>query len=147
MMLLSFFVAYIFFRHKQPTKGEFEVEVDKNPLEFKTALIFGALFTFFALLSQFVMHNYGDLGMTILSLIVGVTDIDPYLLSIFQSGGGMVVNIIVLATILATTSNSIAKMIYALILGDAKIKRNVWIGFSVLIFFGFVLAGLSWFLK
>ena len=147
MMLLSFLVAFIFYRRKKQIKTEFEVDVDKNPLEFKTALIFGALFTFFALLSQFVMHNYGDLGMTILSLIVGVTDIDPYLLSIFQSGGGIAVNIIVLATILATTSNSIAKMSYALILGDKKIKRDVLIGFLILIFFGFMLAGISWFLK
>ncbi len=147
MMFLSFFVAYLFYRRKQNSHKDFEVEVDKNPLEFKTALIFGALFTFFALLSQFVMDNYGDLGMTILSLIVGVTDIDPYLLSIFQSGGSLAVNLIVLATILATTSNSIAKMSYALILGDKKIRHNVTIGFSVLIFSGFVLAGISWFLK
>ena len=109
-------------------------------------MIFGALFTFFAFLSQFVMRVYGDIGMTILSLIVGVTDIDPYLLSLFQSGGALVVKLVVLSTILAATSNNIAKMVYALILGSKEIKRDIVIGFSVLIILGFVLAGLSWYL-
>lgn len=146
LMLVDFGLAFIFYRRKAAEKHEFEVEVDRNPLEFKTALIFGALFTFFAFLSQFVMRVYGDIGMTILSLIVGVTDIDPYLLSLFQSGGALVVKLVVLSTILAATSNNIAKMVYALILGSKEIKRDIVIGFSVLIILGFVLAGLSWYL-
>ncbi len=146
LMLVDFALAYIFYRRKAADKHDFEIEVDRNPLEFKTALIFGALFTFFAFLSQFVMRTYGDIGMTILSLIVGVTDIDPYLLSLFQSGDVLVVKLIVLSTILAATSNNIAKMVYALILGSKEIKRDIVIGFSVLIVLGFMLAGLSWYL-
>ncbi len=148
LILVSFALALWFYRKKATSdKHTFAVEADKNPLEFKTALIFGALFTFFAFLSQYVMEHYGDMGMGILSLIVGVTDIDPYLLSIFQSGENIALKVIVVSTILATTSNNIAKMSYALILGTKEIKRNVILGFGILIVTGFALAALYWTLQ
>ncbi len=121
----------LFYMRKDITgkKEHIHFEADKNPLEFKTALVFGVLFTFFAVLSDFVMKHFGDIGMGILSLIVGVTDIDPYLLSIFQSNGVMSIKLIVIATILATASNNLAKMTYAIVLGQKKIRPMVITGF------------------
>ncbi len=130
--LVVFSGALAFYFIRKDEKREMEhiaFESDKNPLEFKTALIFGVLFTFFAVLSHYVMVNFGDLGMGILSLIVGVTDIDPYLLSLFQSGPSMATSMIVIATILATASNNIAKMIYAVSLGVKEIKKFVVFAF------------------
>jgi uncharacterized membrane protein (DUF4010 family) len=145
-VVVDFAIAsYIYAKRTKNDETKFVVEADKNPLEFKTALIFGALFTFFALLSHYVLKNYGDLGVGILSLIVGVTDIDPYLLSIFQSADIMAVKLIVLSTILATTSNNIAKMTYALLLGTKQIKPYIISGFSLLVVLGLILAAVSWF--
>jgi len=105
-----------------------------NPLEFKTALIFGLLFGFFAILTNLVIKNYGNAGVNILSFIVGVTDIDPYVLNLFQHvGTNLQTDTIVHATIIATASNSLIKMIYSLILGNRGIRKNILLGFSTLI--------------
>ena len=106
----------------------------QNPLEFKTAIIFGLLFSFFAILTNLVVSNYGNIGVNILSFIVGITDIDPYILNLFQQVSSHIyIDTIFKATIIATISNNIIKMIYSIILGDSGIKKNVVIGFSILI--------------
>ena len=133
--LLSGIIAFVFrLRYKKSKFENDPVNHTQNPLEFKTALIFGLLFGFFAILTNFVVTNYGNMGVNILSFIVGVTDIDPYILSLFQHANGTInVSTIVSATIIATTSNNLVKMIYALIIGSKLIKRNIIIGFSILI--------------
>ncbi len=140
LILLSVGISwYYWMRRKQRENMHLEFE-DKNPLEFKTALIFGALFTFFAVLSDLVMKHFGSVGMGILSLIVGVTDIDPYLLSLFQNGGEIATKIVMIATILATASNNIAKMVYAIILGDKQIRTRVIVGFMTLFVVSVIMA-------
>lgn len=110
------------------------VSHSQNPLEFKTALLFGLLFGFFAIVTNIVVTNYGNMGVNILSFIVGVTDIDPYILNLFQHvGANLQVNTIVNATIIATASNSVIKMIYSIILGTPTIKKKIIFGFSALI--------------
>lgn len=106
----------------------------KNPLEFKTAIIFGLLFGFFAIITNLVITNYGNMGVSILSFIVGVTDIDPYILNLFQHvGGNLQISTIVNATIIATASNNVIKMIYILMLGTPTIKKKIIISFAALI--------------
>ena len=108
--------------------------VHRNPLEFKTALIFGGLFGFFAVVTDLVIRRYGNLGVGVLSLIVGVTDIDPYILNLFQGGMAKIsVDTVVMATIVATASNNLMKMIYALVLGSPSIRKKTIVGFSILI--------------
>ena len=105
-----------------------------NPLEFKTALVFGLLFGFFAVLTNVVVTNYGSLGVNILSFIVGVTDIDPYILNLFQKvEGNLQVSTIVTATIIATASNNLIKMIYTVILGKSILRKKIVLGFSILV--------------
>ncbi len=142
LMLASFALAYVFYSASDKQNKNFHLEADRNPLEFKTALIFGALFAFFAVVSHLVITKFGNSGIGVLSLIVGVTDIDPYLLSLFQ-GGDIATKIIVMSTLVATSSNNLAKMIYALSLGSKAIKRKVIIGFSTLIALGLILAFIS----
>ncbi len=117
-----------------PDTAQYEIKEGRNPLEFKTALIFGLLFAFFTVLTHFVVARYGNLGINILSFIVGVTDIDPYILNLYQDTA---INIsfetVVRATLIATTSNNLIKMTYVIILGDKSIRLKVIIGFAVLV--------------
>jgi uncharacterized membrane protein (DUF4010 family) len=133
--LISFAIsAIIQMKNNSVAAEEFKINEVQNPLEFKTALIFGLLFGFFTILTKFVVNNYGDMGVNIFSFIVGVTDIDPYILNLFQrAGGNLGINTIVSATVIAAASNNFIKMIYAVILGESSIKRNIVIGFSVII--------------
>jgi uncharacterized membrane protein (DUF4010 family) len=121
-------------KSRQPDENSYEVNEGRNPLEFKTAIIFGLLFAFFSVLTHFVMDRYGNIGVSILSFIVGVTDIDPYILNLFQGTGlTLSVTAITHATIIATISNNLIKMIYAVILGKKVFRPRIITGFSVFI--------------
>ena len=135
-MVLSFF-------SKGKQNNDIEVQISppdaKNPLEFRTAAIFGVLFVVFALVTDFVSKNYGSSGVTGLAYIVGVTDIDPFLLNLLQ-GNGIEQMTIVLAIINATNSNNLLKMIYAVSLGSSNVRKSFLLNFSVLIISGILLS-------
>lgn len=107
-----------------------------NPLEFKTALVFAALFILFSLLTSFVFRVFGNSGLNVLALVVGVTDIDPFILNLFQ--GKMVISegVIVLSVLNAIVSNNILKMLYAIVLGAPLLRKKIWISFGILIVSG-----------
>ncbi len=127
-------VAIPYFKNKPLETKEIVVNSSHNPLEFKTALSFGLLFAFFAVLTNFVVSNYGNAGVNILSFIVGVSDIAPYILNLFQQSGNHIeISTIVNATIIGTISNNLMKMIYTISIGSKEIRKNIIIGFSTLI--------------
>ncbi|MDD3079387.1 MAG: DUF4010 domain-containing protein [Paludibacter sp.] len=142
--LLPYFIVLIlvnlvvigisFFSNRLKEQPHSQVKTTQNPLEFKTAIVFGLLFAFFAVLTNFVISHYGNMGVNILSFIVGVTDIDPYILNLFQDGGTQLsIANIVHATVIATASNNLIKMVYTLILGDKAISKIIVTGFSALV--------------
>ncbi|HTB30588.1 MAG TPA: DUF4010 domain-containing protein [Bacteroidia bacterium] len=113
-------------------------EVHQNPLEFKTAVLFGGLFILFAMVTGFVVGHYGAHGAQTLAFVVGVTDIDPFIINLFQGKWNLDVLVITFAVLNAITSNNVLKMIYALTLSDKSIRKEIFIGFSVLIAAGIV---------
>ena len=121
-------------------------ESHNNPLEFKTALLFGLLFVFFALITDYVMKTFGNAGVTSLAYVVGVTDIDPFLLNLLQHTGSITESTLVLAIINATISNNILKMLYAITLSSKKIRRGLIINFSALIISGIAISVLFYML-
>ena len=142
LIILAAVIGIVYSKEKSTAPDQPIPESDTNPLEFKAAIVFGLLFTLFGILTKFILENYGSLGIGILSFIVGITDIDPYILSLFQDSSHTISqNIIVMATIVATASNNLMKMVYAIILGNPLIKKKMIWGFSILavVSFGFVL--------
>lgn len=148
LALLKFFIPLIiislvsglYFNYKDKTKIKHQVITNKNPLEFKTAFVFGLLFIAFAKITEVVMQYYGNSGIHILSLVVGVTDIDPFILNLFQTKiSAISIPIIVSSTVIATISNAFIKMIYALALGSKKIRLNIIIGFITVIVVSIIL--------
>jgi uncharacterized membrane protein (DUF4010 family) len=139
LIFVTVFITYVFYKQKSEADiSTIKEEEHKNPLEFKTALIFGFLFAFFSILTDFVVKRYGDSGINILSLIVGVTDIDPFVLNLFQNGlNTLTIELIVRAVLLATASNNILKMLYAIIIGSKSIYKPVLIGFLITIAINF----------
>lgn len=141
LSLISGGVAYYFYRNKKANQVISTVKQDKNPLEFNTALIFGFLFAFFSVLTDFVVKYYGEAGINILSLIVGVTDVDPFVLNLFQNGlKNLTVEQIFRAVLFATASNNILKLIYVWIFGDKSLRKPVTIGFLIVIILSFSFA-------
>jgi len=139
LVLIATSAVVTFFIYKQaPAKVETAQDDQpvkhQNPLELRVALIFGILYVVFSLLTKYTMQYYGHSGLNVLSFVVGFTDIDPFLLNMFQGKyDGITVTMICVATLQAIASNNILKMSYALTLGDKAIRKYILIGFSVII--------------
>lgn len=88
-------------------------EPPHHPLELRTALVFAALFVLFASLTTLVLNHYGIGGLKTLSLVVGFTDIDPFILSLFGGHYAVAPQLIVTAVIVASGSNNLLKSLYA----------------------------------
>ncbi len=106
---------------------------DKNPLEFKVALLFTLLYVAFTFVTYYTINRFGIQGLNILSLLVGVTDIDPFLINLFQGKLAVTGNVLALATLQAIISNNIVKALYAYFLAGKKIRKAVIAGFTVVI--------------
>ena len=134
LAVISAVVALIIIRKKPLKKIEKDnIEADKNPLEFKVALLFTALYVAFSFVTWYAVENFGENGLTILSFIVGVTDIDPFLINIFQGKYNVSESILTLATIQAIISNNVVKVVYATFVSSKKVIKPVLIGFAVII--------------
>jgi uncharacterized membrane protein (DUF4010 family) len=146
--LILFLVSYVLSKlHSgKNSKGsvddtpETNLASNKNPLEFRTAAIFGVLFVVFALITDFVLKTYGSAGVTNLAFIVGVTDIDPFLLNLLQQKAEIGHMTVALAILNATNSNNVLKMIYAISLSSKNIRKQLFISFSMLILSGLIIS-------
>ena len=135
-------IVWYFWRQDDPRRESSREchKEHKNPLELKTAVVFGFLFAFFSVITHLVVNNYGISGVNLLSFIVGVTDIDPYILNLFQGGAAIIsLENIARATIIATASNNLIKMIYAVSLGDKSMGKKIVMGFTTLIVLSFAI--------
>ncbi len=106
---------------------------NKNPLEFKTALIFALLFVIFTALTRFFISHYGTAGLEILAAVTGLTDIDPFILAIFTGHYTAGLELLVRATVIAFSANNLMKMIYVYIFGGKQLGKLVTVPFLLLI--------------
>jgi uncharacterized membrane protein (DUF4010 family) len=100
---------------KLPAKTAKPVSQDihglKNPFELKPALLFAVLFVLLSVITQLVKNYTGTNGILTLSTVVGLSDIDPFILSIIHSYN-IDMHLIASAIIIAMMSNTIIKGIY-----------------------------------
>lgn len=136
LIIISAAVSFFIYRSNPINSNDHIAEdiTHQNPLELRVALIFGILYIAFSLATQYTLTYFGDKGLNMLSLIVGFTDIDPFLLNLFQGKyAGITLAAISAASLQAVASNNILKMAYALSLGDKSIRRYILVGFSIII--------------
>src|SRR6201987_1167970 len=85
-----------------------------NPLELGAAAIFALLFVAVSVITVLVKSQLGISGIYALAAIVGVSDIDPFVLNLAQGGVAGIENAALAAAILiAASSNNILKAVYA----------------------------------
>jgi len=145
LIVASSLIAIYFLKSKQSTTlleniTQTPVASNDNPLEFKTSLLFAALFIFFAFVTGFIMKHYGTVGLNSLSFVVGVTDIDPFIINLFQSKWDIENSILVMAVLNASSSNNLLKMIYGISLSHKSLRKQLILGFSTLIGIGLILS-------
>ncbi len=128
---IGIFLMYT--KKKDEAEDTTQIVNDKNPLEFKVALIFTLLFIAFSFITYYTIKNFGTGGLNVLSVLVGVTDIDPFLINLFQGKYEVAETIIALATFQAIISNNFLKMIYSISFSEKTIRKKMIISFGIII--------------
>lgn len=105
----------------------------QNPLELRFALLFAGVFVMLLVLTHYAIEVLGQAGIYTLAGILGFADVDPFVMGITQSAGqSTALNISAIAILIAAASNSIAKGIYTLGIGDWKVGKSSLILQSIL---------------
>jgi uncharacterized membrane protein (DUF4010 family) len=96
-----------------------------NPLQLGAAFIFAGLFVVIAIATTYVRAHMGKEGVMALAAVVGVTDIDPFVLSLAQGGAADVgLKTAATAIVVASASNNALKAIYTLAFSR---RKEAWI--------------------
>jgi len=99
-------------------KREFE---PNNPLELMAAFFFAGFFLAMLIATQLTVTYLGNKAVNILAAIMGVTDVDPFIMGMTQAAGSLTpVSVAAGAVLIAAASNNLIKGIYSFSLADRK---------------------------
>jgi uncharacterized membrane protein (DUF4010 family) len=94
-----------------------------NPLELVTAATFAVLFVVISVASAWATQRFGAAGIYALAAIVGVSDIDPFVLNLAQGDLTQItVRVGAGAILVASSSNNVVKAVYAIVYSSARIR-------------------------
>jgi uncharacterized membrane protein (DUF4010 family) len=115
MILLSgigFAISLINFPTKKYKVSKLdESEKLQNPFEIRPAFVFALLFVALSFITGLVKESFGQSGILSLSILVGITDVSPFVLSLINSTG-FTTGMITSAILIAIMSNTIMKGVY-----------------------------------
>jgi uncharacterized membrane protein (DUF4010 family) len=120
----------------QAVQREFE---PRNPLELLAAFLFALLFLAMLIATQLAVTYLGKAGVNTLAAIMGVTDVDPFIMGMTQAAGALTpLRVAAAAVLIAAASNNLVKGIYAYSLGDRKTGIQALVLLAVLAMLGLV---------
>jgi len=92
-----------------------------NPLELMAAFFFAFLFLAMLVATQLAATYLGHAGIRILAAVMGLADVDPFVMGMTQAAGTLTpLNVAAGGVLIAAASNNLAKGIYAFSLADRK---------------------------
>jgi uncharacterized membrane protein (DUF4010 family) len=115
-------VGWLWTRRADPSAQAVQREFEpKNPLELLAAFCFAVLFLAMLIATQLAVTYLGRAGVNTLAAIMGVTDVDPFIMGMTQAAGTLTpVKVAAAAVLIAAASNNLVKGIYAYCLADRK---------------------------
>ncbi|MGB7721629.1 MAG: DUF4010 domain-containing protein [Bryobacteraceae bacterium] len=107
--------GWLWTRIPEAKAGEVKREFEpKNPLELRAAFLFAVLFLAILVTTHLVVTYLGRAGVYTLAGLMGVTDVDPFIMGMTQSAGGVTsLKVASAAILIAAASNNLVKGIYA----------------------------------
>ena len=93
-------------------------------------LVFAALFVAALVVTQLAATHVGERGVFSLAAVLGLVDVDPFILGLAQSTGPAIsLSTAASAILVATASNNLMKGVYAVAFGEKKTGRAtlVWL--------------------
>lgn len=102
-------------------------------MQLTTALIFAALFLVVSLATAWAGSEFGQAGVFTLAVLVGASDIDPFVLNLAQGGApDMPSSGVAAAMLIAASANNLAKAGYAIGFGGLAAAVRPAIALAVL---------------
>ena len=106
-------------RHRGPAVAPEVGRVKHNPLALRSALLFGVAFLVVLVLTRLAVDFVGRGGLYALAAIVGLSDVDPFVLGVAQpSASAPPLRVAAAAIVIAAAANNVAKGGYARAFGD-----------------------------
>jgi uncharacterized membrane protein (DUF4010 family) len=120
--------------------GEVKREYEpRNPLELRAAFAFALLFLAMLVATRLAVVYLGKAGVYGLATVMGVTDVDPFIMGMTQSAGTATpLSVGAAAILVAAASNNFVKGIYAYSFSDRETGRQ-----SLLLLAGLAALGLA----
>jgi uncharacterized membrane protein (DUF4010 family) len=115
-------LGWFWSRRPDATASEVKREFEpKNPLELLAAFLFALLFLAMLIATQLAVTYLGRAGVNTLAAIMGVTDVDPFIMGMTQAAGAVTpLKVAAAAVLIAAASNNFIKGIYAYTLAGRK---------------------------
>lgn len=93
----------------------------KNPLEISAALLFALLFVGMLVATHLAIEYFGDSGVYTLATIMGISDVDPFIMGLTQAAPRFTpLHIAATCILIAASSNNLVKGIYAYALSSRQ---------------------------
>ena len=118
-------LGWLWSRRPDDKEGEVAREFQpKNPLEMRAALFFAGMFVAIMVVTHLAVTYLGKAGVYSLAALMGVTDVDPFIMGMTQQTGTSThLNVAAAAILIAAASNNVVKGIYAYWMSDRKTGR------------------------
>jgi uncharacterized membrane protein (DUF4010 family) len=131
--------GWLWSRRPDAASGEVRREFEpKNPLELRSALLFALLFVAMLVATHVAVTYLGRAGVYGLAAVMGVTDVDPFIMGMTQAAGSLTpLKVASAGIVIAAASNNVVKGIYARSFSDRSTGAQ---SFALLV--GLALAGL-----
>ena len=115
-------VGWLWTRRADPSAQAVQREFEpRNPLELLAAFLFAGLFLAMVIATQLAVTYLGKAGVNTLAAIMGLTDVDPFIMGMTQAAGALTpLKVAAAAVLIAAASNNLMKGIYAFSLADRK---------------------------
>jgi len=115
-------VGWFWSRRTEANASEIKREFEPgNPLELLAAFLFALFFLGMLVATQLAVTYLGRVGVNILAAIMGVTDVDPFIMGMTQAAGSLTpLKVAATAVLIAAASNNLIKGIYSYSLADRK---------------------------
>ena len=119
-------VGWLWSRRPDPVESQIKREFEPgNPLELGAAFLFAGLFIAMLIATHLAVTYLGHAGVNILAAIMGVTDVDPFIMGMTQSAGTLTpLRVAASAVLIAAASNNLVKGIYSFSLADRQTGKQ-----------------------
>lgn len=120
-------------RSEEQPEEDGDMPTMENPFELTPSLLFAAMFVVLSMITWAVRTTAGESGLLTLSAVVGVTDIDPFILSLIQDPSKLA-PVVAPAMLIAMMSNTIVKGFYfgSFVPGARKAAALRYVGWAIL---------------